>query len=545
MRTGFYRFLVASAVSVSPAVVPVSTVATVTATSAPTVTIEQTPAEAYVGDVADYTITVSPPPPGGTVTIETSFDWHGPQSDTPTFGPFSLTSGVYHWYNAFTAEDPPYLFAVYSGTGDVPAAQSEYFERGTLYPAWATITSHPNVWASSSSAHFEFASGYHETDEVRFECSLDGADWSACVSPQNLTGLADGVHTFIVRAIDGNDHIGDSDQTTWHVDTTPPVLTAVINGGVHYTKSNLVPVSFTATDQYAVDEMVLCNTGALDELGFLDCDNGVSVYSTSFVYNLTSPSDGGSTAEGAKTIYYQVADRLGNWSAPQSFEITYDATPPSTTDLHVGVPVQKLVSSVPIRVDWGTATDNASGVAYYQLQRKAGVNPPHIITGGGLATSFTDTARTGTKYRYSVRAVDNAANAAAWSTEVVCKPTIRQESASGVSRSGKWKSKSVSGSSKGKVLRSSQSGAWVKTTFTGFAVGWVSSTGPTMGVADVLIDGVRVDTVDLHRATAATRQIVWSRSFAGGGTHTIQIRVSGTAGHPNVDVDAFVILAAA
>jgi hypothetical protein len=141
--------------------------------------------------------------------------------------------------------------------------------------------------------------------------------------------------------------------------------------------------------------------------------------------------------------------------------------------------------------------------------------------------------------------VDNAANAAAWSTEVVCKPTIRQESASGVSRSGKWKSKSVSGSSKGKVLRSSQSGAWVKTTFTGFAVGWVSSTGPTMGVADVLIDGVRVDTVDLHRATAATRQIVWSRSFAGGGTHTIQIRVSGTAGHPNVDVDAFVILAAA
>jgi hypothetical protein len=51
---------------------------------------------------------------------------------------------------------------------------------------------------ASTDAHFEFRSdGDREGDAL--ECSEDGADFSACSSPLEMTGLADGGHSFRVR----------------------------------------------------------------------------------------------------------------------------------------------------------------------------------------------------------------------------------------------------------------------------------------------------------------------------------------------------------
>ena len=138
-------------------------------------------------------------------------------------------------------------------------------------------------------------------------------------------------------------------------------------------------------------------------------------------------------------------------------------------------------------------------------------------------------------------AFDKAGNASA-TGEVVCKPALRQEGAATVTKSSGWSTKTVSGSSGGSVLRSSKAGASIQTTFTGSAIGWVSTLGPTMGSADVYVDGTKVATVDLHRSALTARQIVWSKSYATPGTHTLQVRVLATSGHPNVDLDAFVVL---
>jgi hypothetical protein len=86
-------------------------------------------------------------------------------------------------------------------------------------PPQTTITSAPPATTTNTSATFSFTSG--ETG-ASFECSLDGAPFSACTSPREYSGLAVGAHTFRVRAVDA---AGNADATpaqhNWTI--TPPV----------------------------------------------------------------------------------------------------------------------------------------------------------------------------------------------------------------------------------------------------------------------------------------------------------------------------------
>lgn len=82
-----------------------------------------------------------------------------------------------------------------------------------------TIASGPALLANLTSASFQFSS---EADST-YECRLDGAAWSACTSPKALSGLAEGWHSFHVRARDVS---GNTDPVpaawNWNVDTTAP-----------------------------------------------------------------------------------------------------------------------------------------------------------------------------------------------------------------------------------------------------------------------------------------------------------------------------------
>jgi subtilisin len=89
-----------------------------------------------------------------------------------------------------------------------------------------TITSGPSGSVSATTASFGFSSS---ATKSTFECSLDGATFSACTSPKEYSGLANGERTFRVRAVSAD---GIADPTpasrTWTVvDTAAPKVSSV------------------------------------------------------------------------------------------------------------------------------------------------------------------------------------------------------------------------------------------------------------------------------------------------------------------------------
>jgi RHS repeat-associated protein len=92
-----------------------------------------------------------------------------------------------------------------------------------LTPPDTLITSGPPSLTKSASSAFEFEASEIHTN---FACRLDSGAWQYCTSPRTYGSLADGPHSFEVRA---TDPAGNVDPTPalaeWTVDTTPPQTT--------------------------------------------------------------------------------------------------------------------------------------------------------------------------------------------------------------------------------------------------------------------------------------------------------------------------------
>jgi hypothetical protein len=96
--------------------------------------------------------------------------------------------------------------------------------------------------------------------------------------------------------------------------------------------------------------------------------------------------------------------------------------------------------------------------------------------------------------------------------------------------------------SDGHVSVSGTAGDSARFTFTGTNVAWIATKATNRRVAAVYVDGAFVRNVDLYAVTTTPRAIAFDRSWPQAGTHTIEVRVLGTARRPKVDVDAFVRL---
>lgn len=86
----------------------------------------------------------------------------------------------------------------------------------TVLPV-VTLTAQPSSLSNRSDASFSFTAN----KPASFECRLDAGPFGPCTSPKDYPGLADGAHTFTVRAI-GAAGTGPETVYTWTVDTVGP-----------------------------------------------------------------------------------------------------------------------------------------------------------------------------------------------------------------------------------------------------------------------------------------------------------------------------------
>ncbi len=91
---------------------------------------------------------------------------------------------------------------------------------GDTTPPETTIESAPADVGFATSATFTFSSSEPGST---FECSLDGAGYAACASPQTYSSLAFGEHAFSVRAIDPSTNVDESPASRlWTIVSPPP-----------------------------------------------------------------------------------------------------------------------------------------------------------------------------------------------------------------------------------------------------------------------------------------------------------------------------------
>ncbi len=198
-------------------------------------------------------------------------------------------------------------------------------------------------------------------------------------------------------------------------------------------------------------------------------------------------------------------------------------------------------TSAALVASW-TASD-PSGVRAVAISRKVGSGAWTALTAPPpTAPSITGWQTFGVGSAYADRATDNAGNTSGWAYGQTATITAVQETGTGTSYAGSWASTANSYALGDRLRYTKTRGAAVTYTVTGNGVAWVAYRGPNRGKATVYVDGVAVATVNLYASTYQSKFVAYAANWASAGKHTIRIVALGTAGHPRVDVDAFLVL---
>jgi len=215
-----------------------------------------------------------------------------------------------------------------------------------------SVDSGPGELTTTTEATIEFSS---DEAGARFECRIDGAAFSACSSPDHLTGLTDGTHVLEVRAIDRAGNVDASPAgRSWTVDTVAPE-TSIVAGA----PSGIV------TSPSATFEFTSSEAGSTFECG-LDGSTYTSCSSPHLLSDL---------GPGVHTFRVRATDRAGNT----------DATPAERTWTVEAVIFQDGFESGNFSA-WSVVETGGDGAAVVQSAS---------VRSGVFAARLSETANTG------------------------------------------------------------------------------------------------------------------------------------------------------
>jgi outer membrane protein OmpA-like peptidoglycan-associated protein len=264
-------------------------------TVSPETTIDTSPPPADSSTAPTFTFGATDPGGSGVASLECQLDGAAWTTCTSPQAPTGLADGAH-----------TFLVRAIDDAGNVDATPASTTWTVDTQAPDTRIDTYPGAIDGSSSPAF----GYSGDDGsgsgvVAYQCRLDGVAWAPCTLPFTLIGLADGAHTFDVRAIDA---AGNADPTpatyTWTVDTTRPVAPAF---PVSMPKSTTrTTLRYTPTGE--PNATFRCS---LDGGPVIDCTTGLTV---------------GDLAKGKHTLVVQQVDAAGNASAPTT--TTWHVTSP-------------------------------------------------------------------------------------------------------------------------------------------------------------------------------------------------------------------------
>jgi hypothetical protein len=190
-------------------------------------------------------------------------------------------------------------------------------------PQAPSLTSVPaaNATTNSTSASPAFAPAPGDTQVTGYECAVDAGAFAACASPQSLSGLSDGSHTFSVRAVNSAGVAGPATERTWTVDTTAPAAPTLTGA----------PAGTVATDHASI-----ALSGEAGATFLCSVDGALSLASVAESYVpcasplvLTGLADGNHTV---KVKQVDAADNVGTQVASASWTVdtSVPAAPPAS-----------------------------------------------------------------------------------------------------------------------------------------------------------------------------------------------------------------------
>ena len=184
-------------------------------------------AAAPVPDTTAPDTSITANPPGSTSSTGASFSFTGSDAVGVTGYDCQLDSASWaacsspKAYSGLAVGSHTFRVRARDAAGNVDASPASYSWNVTTAadttPPDTSISSGPSGTVASGDASFGFSSSEAGSS---FECRLDGGDWSGCTSPKSYSGLADGSHSFDVRATDAAGNVDASPASrTWTVST--------------------------------------------------------------------------------------------------------------------------------------------------------------------------------------------------------------------------------------------------------------------------------------------------------------------------------------
>lgn len=186
-----------------------------------------------------------------------------------------------------------------------------------------TLSSTPKALANSTTATFAYSS---DKTGSSFECSLDQDGFNSCPAAEtSYSGLADGQHTFRIRATDPLGNVSPVVTFPWTIDLTPPQTTILSQPPGNST-------SATAAFTYSSTENGSAFECSLDVQSFTACPG------TGITYPRLS--------DGAHTFSVRSTDVAGNTGPAAAYSWTIDTIPPPNPPAAIG----KVTVTGPARV---------------------------------------------------------------------------------------------------------------------------------------------------------------------------------------------------